>query len=71
MGQTIEDLLKSMLTVAPESKKGDFIGKLENTYDTWRRIGEQDDFAELNFASDQERKAFLQEWIENNPYSNI
>lgn len=69
---TIEDLLKSMLTVTPERGKSDFIkGTLENSVETWRRIGEKDEFSELDFKTEQERREFLQEWIEQNPYSNI
>jgi hypothetical protein len=73
MGQTIEDLLKSMLTFKPEpGQKSDFIkGTLENSVETWRRIGEKDEFSELEFKTEQERRDFLAEWIENNPYSNI
>lgn len=70
---TIEDLLKSMLTLKPEpGQKSDFIkGTLENSVETWRRIGEKDEFAELDFKTEQERRDFLAEWIENNPYSSI
>lgn len=42
---------------------------LPNTEETWRRIGNRDSFAELNFTSDQERNDFLKEWKENNNYN--
>lgn len=34
---TIEELLKSMLTLPTEGKKGNFVG-LENNKETWKRI---------------------------------
>lgn len=70
---TIEELLKSMLTIpADKRSKSDSSGiRLENSVETWRRIGERDSFSELGFKSDSEKEEFLQEWISNNPYSNI
>jgi hypothetical protein len=69
---TIEELLKSMYTVNPaERKASDFTGRLENNAETWRRIAEKDDFAELGFTSDSDKENFLKQWIEENPYSAI
>ena len=67
---TIEELLKSMLTLPTEGKKGDFVG-LENNRDTWERIGNGTWADNLNFDSESEKTAFLQDFIDNNPYSNI
>tara|TARA_R110000868_G_scaffold14426_4_gene67209 strand:+ start:25692 stop:25901 length:210 start_codon:yes stop_codon:yes gene_type:complete len=65
---TIEELLKSMYTVS-NPVKGDFTGRLENNAETWRRIAERDEFAELGFNSDSDKEDFLKQWIEENPYS--
>jgi len=67
---TIEELLKSMLTLPTEGKKGDFMG-LPNSRETWERIGSGDSFAELGFQSINEKEAFLKEWINENPYQAI
>jgi hypothetical protein len=67
---TIEELLKSMLTLASDKKSNDFTG-LENSRSTWERIGSGDSFAELGFQSQSEKEDFLKEWIENNPYQAI
>jgi hypothetical protein len=68
---TIEELLKSMLTLQSEKKStGDFTG-LPNSRETWERIGSGDSFAELNFQSQSEKEEFLKEWVENNPYTAI
>jgi hypothetical protein len=67
---TIEDLLKSMLTLPKKGEAGTS-NKLDNSKDTWERIGNGDSFAELNFSSDTEKNEFLQDWIQNNPYTNI
>jgi len=40
---------------------------LENSADTWSRIGSGDSFSDLGFDSEQA----LKDWIEANPYSNI
>ena len=69
MGETIEELLKSMLTLRGDSS--DFNKSLANTADTWRRIGEQDSFSELNFTSESEKEQFLKDWTANNPYNNL
>lgn len=60
---TIEDLLNAL-------NGGEFTPSLENTKDTWRRIGEKDSFSELGLPP-SELESFLQEWINNNPYNNI
>jgi hypothetical protein len=67
---TIEELLKSMLTLSSDKKSSDFIG-LPNNRETWERIGSGDSFAELNFQSLSEKEDFLKEWIESNPYTAI
>lgn len=43
---------------------------LENTKETWGRIGSNDSFSELNLTS-SELSSFLTEWIKENPYNNI
>lgn len=43
---------------------------LENTKETWSRIGSNDSFSELNLTS-SELSSFLTEWIKENPYNNI
>ncbi len=65
MSLTIDDLLNA-LTNPSKPKKG----KLENNAETWRRIGEEDDFLELGLEK-SEKDAFLEEWMAENPYSNI
>ena len=68
---TIEELLKSMLTLPTEGKKGDFVG-LENNKATWAKIGAGSlDFVELDGMSNTEKEQFLKDWIENNEYANI
>lgn len=64
---TIKDLLNKL------HGEGSLTGKavLENTTETWQRIGNRDSFSELGFSTESEKEAFLAEWIENNPYSNI
>lgn len=68
---TIEELLRSMLTLAPEGGVSDFKRNLENSLETWNRIAERDSFSELNFETQKEKDDFLNEWIKNNPYNNI
>ena len=63
MKLSIDDLLKALQN--PEKK-----GKLDNTSDTWRRIGENDSFDELNLEK-SDLQAFLDEWVKDNPYNNI
>lgn len=66
---TIEELLKSMLTIPNGEKVGDRL--LHNNKETWRRIPNRDSFEELGFESESEKEQWLKEWINNNPYSNI
>jgi hypothetical protein len=64
MALTIDDLLNSLQNPNKPS------GKLENTKDTWKRIGNGDSFAELGMEA-SELETFLAEWISDNPYNNI
>ncbi len=64
MAFTIDDLLNSLQN--PNKPNG----KLENTKDTWKRIGNKDSFAELGMEA-SELETFLSEWISDNPYNNI
>ena len=70
---TIDDLIAAMKNPnnIDSSLKADKIS-LSNTADTWARIGSRDVSlaAELGISKD-ELNDFLNEWIENNPYSNI
>jgi hypothetical protein len=68
---TIEELLRSMLTLAPEGGVSDFKRNLENSLETWNRIAERDSFSELNFETQKEKDDFLNEWVKNNPYNNL
>lgn len=68
---TIEELLRSMLTLAPEGGVSDFKRNLENSLDTWKRIGEGTWAEGLDFSSEKEKEEFLKDFIENNPYNNI
>ena len=66
MGEiTIDDLLNALQN--PEVPEGTV---LENNSDTWRRIGERDDFKELGLEG-SELDDFLSDWMAQNPYSNI
>ncbi len=67
---TIEELLKSMLTLPSDQKKGDFVG-LENNKATWERIANRDSFSELGFESESAKESWLKEWIDSNPYLSI
>lgn len=62
--QTIQELLKSMLTINDSNDRN-----LENNKETWSRIANKDNFSELGFNSDSEKEKFLKEWIEQNPYN--
>lgn len=64
---TIEELLKSL-----QNPNKNISSKiiLENTKETWERIGNKDSFSELDL-SPSELVTFLQEWISTNPYNNI
>lgn len=63
---TIEELLKS-LQIRPSSVTD---GKLNNTRETWKRIGAKDSFEELGLKGAELTKA-ISEFIDNNPYNNI
>lgn len=62
MAVSIDDLLNALQN--PEGIT------LENNSDTWSRIGQKDKFSELGLE-ESELDAFLADWIEQNPYSNI
>ena len=59
---TIDDLLNSLQN--PNNPT------LENTPETWSRIGSGDKFEELGLETSELEK-FLEEWISENEYSNI
>lgn len=59
---TIEDLLNSLRD--PQKVT------LENTKETWERIGRKDKFEELGLEP-SELDEFLKEFTNNNPYNNI
>ena len=63
MTVTIDDLLNAL-------QNPDNPSKLENTKDTWSRIGRKDNFSELGLEG-SELDAFLSEWIAENPYNNL
>lgn len=63
MTVTIDDLLNAL-------QNPDNPSKLENTKDTWSRIGNKDKFSELDL-DDGELEQFLKEWVDNNPYSSL
>lgn len=63
---TIDDLLNSLQNPNKKSAKA----TLDNTSDTWNRIGNKDKFTELGMDS-SELTDFLAEWIADNPYTNI
>ena len=63
MTLTIEELLQALNN--PETTV-----TLENSKETWNRIGNRDAFSELGLEA-SELDAFLSEWINDNPYSNI
>ena len=60
---TIEDMLNALQNPNQPSK-------LDNTRETWERIGNKDKFSELGL-DDGELEAFLKEWIDENPYSAL
>lgn len=66
MKPTIDDLLNALTD--PKSLPNN--GKLENSKDTWKRIGQNDSFAELNL-NPSGLESFLKEWVEENPYNSI
>ena len=63
MTVTIDDLLNALQGINSESK-------LDNTRETWERIGNKDRFEELGLEG-SDLDEFLKEWIDSNPYSNI
>lgn len=63
----IDDLLNALQN--PNQEEIDK-AKLENTKETWTRIGNNDSFAELGMKS-SELSDFLTEWTQDNPYNNI
>ncbi len=65
MSLSIEDLLNSLKSFEKENKK-----ILENTVNTWERIGSKDSFTELGLEG-SELDDFLKEWIDENGYNNI
>jgi len=63
----IDDLLNALQN--PNQEEIDK-AKLENTKETWTRIGNRDSFAELGMKA-SELSDFLTEWTQDNPYNNI
>ena len=62
---TYEDLLHSLRN--PVKKEP---GKLANSKETWARIGKGDLFEELDLEG-SELDSFLEEWMADNPYSDL
>jgi NH3-dependent NAD+ synthetase len=60
---TISQLLKAL-------QNPDKVAVLENSKETWSRIGNKDRFEELGME-ESDLDAFLSEWISDNPYSNL
>ena len=60
---SINDLLNAL-------QNPDKVGTLENTKETWTRIGIKDSFEELGLEQ-SELDAFLSEWVGENPYENL
>ena len=60
---SIDDLLRALQN--PETTV-----TLENSKETWSRIGNKDRFEELGME-ESELDAFLSEWMDNNPYSAL
>lgn len=65
MALSIDDLLNSLKNPNKSEKK-----TLDNTSETWARIGKRDSFEELGLGS-SELEEFLKEWTSQNGYSNI
>ena len=63
MTVTIDDLLNAL-------QNPDNPSKLENSRETWERIGNRDKFSELGLEG-SELDDFLKEWIMENPYENL
>lgn len=62
MSLSIDDLLNALNNPSKV--------KLENTFETWERIGKGDLFSELGLEKG-ELDEFLKEWTKDNPYDNI
>jgi hypothetical protein len=60
---SINDLLNAL-------QNPDKVVTLENTKETWTRIGNKDSFEELGLEP-SELDAFLSEWLGENPYENL
>lgn len=60
---SINDLLNALQNPSMDNA-------LENTRETWSRIGSKDSFEELGLEQ-SELDAFLSEWIADNPYSAL
>lgn len=71
MAQTIEELLKSMLTIPKQGEKSDFLRGMVNSKEVWEKIGNGSWSEGMSFGSEDEKAKFLADFIENNPYSNI
>ena len=64
---TIDDLLAALKDPASPDTKN-----LENTKDTWFRIGEKDSTLAADIGVEEsELDSFLKEWIADNPYNAI
>ena len=63
MTVTIEDMLNALQNPNQPSK-------LDNTRETWERIGNKDRFEELGLEG-SDLDEFLKEWMDSNPYSNL
>ena len=63
MALTIDDLLNSLQNPNTTSK-------LENSKETWERIGNKDSFSELGLEP-SELDSFLKDFVKDNPYNNI
>lgn len=71
---TIDDLLGALKNPnsIDESLKADVKRGLENTAETWARIGNRDVTLADDIGIDRsELNDFLKEWTEDNPYNNI
>ena len=63
MTLTIDELLQAL-------QNPDKVVTLENSKETWSRIGNKDDFSELGME-ESDLDAFLSEWMDSNPYSAL
>jgi hypothetical protein len=63
MAVSIDELLQAL-------QNPDKTGTLENTKETWRRIGNKDNFEELGLEG-SELDSFLAEWTSENPYNDL